>query len=273
MNNSHHSNRERFEERKHGSAPSKQRPKKKFSLSQSPSKKHGVFLIVILAVILIATLTVSVVVKNHSAEEKAKVAETANKTTEETVAKDVYEETLFFGNSFVNTLKNYQIPEGATFLSKIGLNVEQALSFEDNNGNTISSLLTENDYRYIVLVFGENEVGWPYPKTFTEDYGKIIDLIKKSEPKAKIYLMAILPITVEADAKNEDGANNDSIRQFNERIRILAEEKNCVFVPPTASLFTDELTLIPESTTDGVHLTFEYNQIWLKDLKKVLENS
>lgn len=224
----------------------------------------------IAAIVLIVMIIVAVACVGHG--KKPAVEETQPVAAEKTYT-DIFEDTLFFGNSYFITLKTYDIPQGGHFLCKIGLSINQALEYSGDDNATVLDVLKSQGYGHIVLAFGENELGWPSEQTFIDDYIELIKAIRSAAPDIKIFVLSVLPVSADVSEKNEDETNNVRIREFNEYIRIMAEDNGVVFVPPTAELYDSELNLRSEDSTDGVHLSYEYAKLWVDDLKAIMERN
>lgn len=275
-----HSNRERFdqerrmyqeirEEETFQRESQPQRPgSKKKNTKQKPIQRTGIICAIAITAVLFVTIGISVLCSEPTSTK------TENKTEPKAAAaapKDVFEDSAFVGNSYVITLKTYQIPKNAAFFTKVGMNVSETLIYQNDAGQNLNEFIKEKTYHRIFLVFGENELGWNGASVFVEEYAKIIDDIRKVSPKTKLYIMSILPVSAEVDAKNEDQTNNTRIREFNEYLRLLAAEKKVTYVPPTAALFDNNLMLLDKASTDGVHLNNEYCKLWVEDLRSLLE--
>lgn len=94
----------------------------------------------------------------------------------------------------------------------------------------------------------------------------IITQLKKSHPKAKIVIQALLPRAKEAittaNATQVEALSNDRIFQFNRRLAGLADQAGVEFLD-LQPLFSDsEGFLRSELTTDGLHLSTQGYLVW-----------
>ena len=94
----------------------------------------------------------------------------------------------------------------------------------------------------------------------------VIDRLKEDHPDAEIYLQNILPVGTKQEEKH-NYVNNERIAEYNQVIRVLAEQKECFYLD-VASAVTDEAgRLRADWTYDGVHLYIKGSQAWLDYLK------
>ncbi|MGN0601892.1 MAG: GDSL-type esterase/lipase family protein [Oscillospiraceae bacterium] len=185
----------------------------------------------------------------------------------EQVLEDEFDDAAFVGDSrTVGLQMNTNIPK-ASFYASIGLNVSTALT--DNkvdlaNGNkgTVLDGMKEKKFKRIYVMFGINELGWPYPDVFQEKYEKLVNEIKKLQPDATVYVQSILPVSYKAVNTNKV-FTNANVNKFNELIKNAAENTGATYLD-VASVFRDSNGELPtEASTDGIHLVHDYCQKWL----------
>ena len=75
-----------------------------------------------------------------------------------------FRETVILGNSQAQALGNFGLVKNADFVTKVGLSINRVLS--DSDGAAPIERLYGKSYAKAVFVFGENELGWPYPANF-----------------------------------------------------------------------------------------------------------
>ena len=155
----------------------------------------------------------------------------AQKSNSSDIDQNYYQNSAFIGNSFVDGMMNYSLVEGADYFARIGLNVNDAMTKSTSTGTVpvIEELNNGKQYNKIFMIFGENELGWANSDTFVEQYGALIDKAKSYQSTAKIYLLAITPVTKEVSDNNVDNTNNEQIVKYNELIKKLAESKGVVY--------------------------------------------
>jgi hypothetical protein len=112
-----------------------------------------------------------------------------------------------------------------------------------------------------------NEVGTD-PAQFIEKYSQLIDHIQAHQPSAQIYVQAILPVSRATHERNVYMVNNDNIRMFNQLISDMAQAQQVHFIDTYEALADSEGFLPDDASSDGIHLSRDYNQIWMNYLKE-----
>ena len=136
------------------------------------------------------------------------------------------------------------------------------------NGQKLSVMdaLKETTFSKVYIMFGVNETGWVYSRMFQEKYGEMIDTIREINPRAIIYIQAILPVSDKVSSTHSY-ITNKKIMEYNELLQSLAEEKQ-VYYLDTKSAVADKNGSLPENAAvDGIHLVKEYCGKWLEYLK------
>ena len=187
------------------------------------------------------------------------------------IEKDNFSDAVFIGDSRTEGL---QINTGLTtarFLAAKGLMVDTALKnnvikLKNGSRGTVIDGLKEGTYNRVYVMFGMNELGWPYLDVFTSRYEKLITEIKKVQPNATIYVQSILPVS-KAKSDKDSIYNNENISKFNKAIKDMADKNGYIYLD-VASAVTDSNSALPSNaSSDGVHLNKEYSQKWLNYLR------
>lgn len=184
-------------------------------------------------------------------------------TINPTVISDAYyDNCAFLGNSFVDDLFSANLLKNADYFYKTGLSVSDAMTEAMDMGTVpvVDELKNGKQYNRVFLMFGENELGWVSSDLFTEKYAYLIDRVKQYQPTAKIYLLAITPITKKASDENIDNTNNDQIRVYNELIKNLAMQNRVEFSDIYQAVVDKDGNLPANAATDGVHFGKDYYQ-------------
>ena len=108
-----------------------------------------------------------------------------------------------------------------------------------------------------VLILGLNDLGYYKSDSyaFKEDYAKLIDIYYSINPNSTLYLQEILPVPDEAAPYFW---RYKQIPVFCDRIKELAEEKNCVYLSKTSDYA--DFSLI--NSEDHAHYGKEYYFLW-----------
>lgn len=183
---------------------------------------------------------------------------------------DEFEDAAFVGDSrTVGLQMNTNIPK-ASFYASIGMNISTAttdnlVDLENGNKGTVLDGMKEKQFKRIYVMFGINELGWPYPDVFQEKYEALITEIQKLQPDAIIYVQSILPVSDKAVSTNSV-FTNENVNEFNELVKSAAKNTNATYLD-VASVFKDANGKLPEeASTDGIHLVHDYCQKWLEYL-------
>ncbi len=172
----------------------------------------------------------------------------------------------FLGNSHAEALKLYGLIPGADYYTKVGMSVLNVLK-PDDNGKILIESLNNKVYDRVFMMFGENELGWPYPKNFIREYEKIIDEARRILPDADIYIESIFPVSLEVSEKSHNGINNRNIEKYNKLLAELAASKdNVYFINPAEAVTGKDGNLPAEASTDGMHFNYGYCKIWVNYL-------
>ena len=182
---------------------------------------------------------------------------------------ELFTDALFIGNSCIEGLFVQGYAMQADFFSGVGMTVHSAFTDPParHTQSVVELLAGEKQYARIFLLFGINEVGTD-PVLFIEKYGQLIDHIRATQPNAQIYIQSILPVSRAAHERNLYLVNNDNVRLFNGLIYDLTVQKQVHFLNIYEALVDAEGFLPDGASNDGIHLSKDYNQIWINYLKE-----
>lgn len=173
------------------------------------------------------------------------------------VSDDFFSDAAFFGNSLVDGLRMFGGLEhgdfhAATSASVINVTLTKNKKLSTGEECTLFQALTEKQYGKIYILLGINEIGFD-PDYFIQLYSTLLDNIAEAEPEAELYIMSLTPVTREtSDSSGLFTASR--IREYNEALYALAEERGCGFLDLCCAL-SDAFGYLPEEeSTDGIHL-------------------
>ena len=112
-------------------------------------------------------------------------------------------------------------------------------------------------------------------KDIISNYEEIIDNIRKNRSYADICVESLIPIN--RDSEDFDGdffndeLNNDDIKEFNLKLKTLAEEKKVTYIDLYSMLESDG-KLDEDYSDDGIHLNDDGYRQMLKMVKKYTTN-
>lgn len=219
-------------------------------------------------------------VKKDDSENNSKTAddqgsgsdntESSDESTEEssqTEIKDDFADAVFIGDSrTVGLGMNTDRPK-ATFYASTGLNVgtvatSETILLDDGSYGTVYDALKQKQFGRVYIMFGINELGWPYPDVFQEEYETVINKIKELQPDATIYVQSILPVSSLALSTNSV-FTNENVDNFNLYVQNAAANTGSIYID-VASCIKDENGELPlDASTDGIHLIKEYCLKWM----------
>ena len=211
---------------------------------------------------------------SSAAESKADTSSQESSSSDDSAAvydgaamKDDFSDACFIGDSRTLGLGLNCDKAKADFYASQGLNISSALTdqvIELQNGNmgTVLEAVAQREYKRIFVMFGINELGWPYPENFVEKYEELIEGIKAAQPNAAIYVQSILPVA--ASAVNNDAVfTNENINAFNVYVEQAANETGVNYLDING-YFKDNSGMLPEdAAADGIHFVRAYCLKWI----------
>ena len=176
-----------------------------------------------------------------------------------------YSDAAFIGDSRTEALKTYGLLKGADYYTYKGLKVDTVFTEPcidvDGSKMTVMDAIGRKQYKRIYIMLGVNELGWVSTDIFIDDYGKIIDKLKETQPGATIYVQSILPVSAKKSEIDEI-YNNPRINEFNGLIQAMAEEKGATYLPVNTAVMDETGALPAGASTDCVHPNIDYCRKW-----------
>ena len=185
---------------------------------------------------------------------------------------------LFIGDSRTVGLMEYSGLE-SDFFASVGMSVynveDEEVSVPNVGKVTLDQLLSNREYDTIYLMLGINELGYDMDQTVNV-YGKLVEAISKSQPDAKLMILANLHVTQEK-SRNHDYITNERIDEFNDKTAGLADGKNIFYLDANPEYDDENGAMSPEVTSDGAHLYAKYYEQWgtwiKEESQRMLEGS
>lgn len=208
---------------------------------------------------------------DESSEESDSSSDTDSSDSSSKVeVKDDFADAVFIGDSRTVGLGMNTDKPKATFYASIGLNVstvetEESVLLDNGNYGTVLDALKQKQFRRIYIMFGINELGWPYPDVFQEEYEAVINKIKELQPDAVVYVQSILPVSSLATNTNPV-FTNENVENFNLYVQNAAANTGSVYLDVASCLKDENGSLPMEASTDGIHLIREYCTVWMNYL-------
>lgn len=189
----------------------------------------------------------------------------------EAVDVDYFSDAVFIGNSLAQGFMLYGGLKTADMfamqsISVVNIGTEKVINGGEGEYITILDAMARKSYGKVFVMLGINELSWASQETFYSKYADLIDRIRKLEPEAELYLQSITPVT-QSKSENSTTFNNTRIRDYNEVIRQLAEDKEAHYLY-VFDAFADEQGCLPAgSSDDGIHPYSKYYPQWLTYLQ------
>ena len=188
----------------------------------------------------------------------------------EPVLEEYFDDAVFIGNSQIEGISIYSTMKNASVLAGKGIMVDtiftkEVVKTENGSRITIMDALAKEKFGKVYIMLGANELGWAYDYMFIEQYGKVIDEIKRLQPDAKIYVNAIMPVSKKKS--DEDRVyNNTNIDNYNKLILNMTKEKEVYYLDSKEALADEEGNLPEDAGSDGVHFNATYYEKWFNYL-------
>ena len=176
---------------------------------------------------------------------------------------------LFIGDSRTAGLKMYG-KIGATFYASDGMNIYNLWSeaFCEVNGRkvTLEEALSTQEFEKVYIEIGINEMSWGTAEGFAAAYAQTVEKIKELQPKAVIFVQAIMRVT--KDKSERDAVySNERINLRNEKLAELADRKRVFYLDINEALCDEEGHLNSEYTYDEFHLYASKYVLWAEYLR------
>ncbi len=166
---------------------------------------------------------------------------------------DTENEIIFLGNSISDNCEWAELFQNPNVKNR-GIGGDDTDGVLERIGEVVSSKPSK-----VFILIGTNDLA--YGKTVDHiitNYHKILDSISQKSPETEIYIQSVLPVdeAVHWTRKMSD------IRLINEKLQVLASEKDLVYVDLFPLFVNSENKLNPEYSIDGLHLNARGYLLW-----------
>ncbi|MGI5984626.1 MAG: hypothetical protein GXY01_07475 [Clostridiales bacterium] len=192
---------------------------------------------------------------------------------------DYFSDACFIGHSLVNGMNSYFGLSNADFFAVNGASAKYMLTYDgfklstthtDESGNIVpdtgklETALSQKNYGKVYIMLGVNEIGSQphHRQAFSSNMSALIDLVRKTQPNAKLYLISLTPVSQDCSESRKD-VNRDNSIAFNSVIKQLCKDKKAYYLN-VFDLLCDNDGFLPKSAcmSDGIHLLSpEYTKI------------
>ena len=187
------------------------------------------------------------------------------------VGADYFSDACFIGHSLVNGMRSYLGFSSTDFFAKNGASAKYFTSYTDlelasthldDKGYTVrdkgslEDAMKYKSYNKVYIMLGVNEIGTSAAsaKSFYTSMSGIIELVRKYQPNAKIYLISLTPVSQTCSESNKS-INRDNIIAFNGVLKQLCKDKKAYYLN-VFDLLCDNGGFLPDGAamSDGIHL-------------------
>ena len=181
-----------------------------------------------------------------------------------------FDDALFIGDSRVAGLA-MNSGTNATFYAVTSFQLYRYKTFkvvQTPSGKVpIFDAMPYDKFTKIYIKVGLNELGSVTDEPFFDAYTSLINDLRVMQPRAIIYIQAILPVT-QVKSQTDKVHCNENIKKRNENLKSFAELMKCYYVD-VGPYFADETgALKAETTADGIHMYSKYMPMWIDALRK-----
>ena len=180
----------------------------------------------------------------------------------------VFDNCAFVGNSMFEALHAYGVVTHGAFFTTVGLNINTVYTETATHGSIpVINELNTGSYIGVLLMFGQNELGWPDINVFIQKYANLIRDVKSRQPNARVFVTGMPPITKTLSDRNENGITNENINYINSLLADLASRFGyCRYIPVPEGMYGANDALPEAASGDGLHLNMTYSRIWAEYL-------
>lgn len=131
--------------------------------------------------------------------------------------------------------------------------------------------VTDGKPEKIFLLIGINDVSHGLTvEQLAEKYERLVKRIREESPNTRLYVQSVMPINNEFKRYKGLTGKEQIIKDFNKRIKKIAENNNAEYIDLWPVLADSKGNLSKELTNDGLHLNGKGYQKWTSILKPYL---
>lgn len=179
-----------------------------------------------------------------------------------------YDNAVFVGNSIADGIALYGLLPQTDIYAKVGLSLDSVYTTAaDNDSTAIADQLKSRKYSKVFLCFGEAELSSKDTSDFEDKYSELIEKVKSYQQSARIYLVAIPPVSQDTE---ENGMDVRNITDYNDTIKKLAESEDVYYADAYTALADDDGYLKSGVSSDGINLN---RDCYIEMLNYIADNS
>lgn len=172
-----------------------------------------------------------------------------------------FADACFIGHSIVNGMSTHFRFTSADFYAVNGANTKSILTHESfaipdsAEKGTLSQALEAKSYGKVYIMLGTNEAGATASsrQNFTANLKAVIDLVRRTQPNAKIYLFSLTPVSIACSETRAD-LSRDNIIKYNSIIKQLCKDYKAYYLNVFDLLVnSDGFLPVEVCSSDGIH--------------------
>ena len=181
--------------------------------------------------------------------------------------KDYFSSSLFIGDSISTGLSLYGFLDQDNVFAQQGLAPSTALD-ADIDGVTLSDKIASFKPKKIFIMLGTNSVGYADNDTLAESMNELVGKIT-GLTTAKVYVISIPPVTLEAEQSSENALTKSDITDYNAKLKNAINGSGAIFIDLNSVLSdSDGYFNADYAEMDGIHFMGKTYEVMLSYLQK-----
>ena len=204
-----------------------------------------------------------------SATESADSSSDTSADTQPTIDfdKEYFSSSLFIGDSISTGLSLYGFLDQDNVFAQQGLAPSTALDAEID-GATLSDKIASFKPKKIFIMLGTNSVGYADNETLATSMNELVEKIA-GLTTAKIYVISIPPVTLEAEQSDENALTKKDIDDYNEKLKTAVSGSGAAFIDLNSVLSNSDGYFDADyAEMDGIHFMGTTYEVMLSYLQK-----
>lgn len=177
---------------------------------------------------------------------------------------------VMLGDSITNGFKlKKAFPDRDIYNRGIGCDQPEWFDLERGALHRLNPEKFHSDPTDIFIMLGANGLGNTDAsiQKYLNQYQRILHVLKENYPAAKIYIQSGLP------TRERYLRINEPMKKYNVKLRELALKNQAQYIDLHPLFLNEDGEMKAEYTRDGIHLTLEGYQPWIKVLKKIFKET
>lgn len=192
---------------------------------------------------------------------------------------DFFDDAVFIGDSVTYMLYNYEMANDVlgdvqflvrgSYSAFHAVNNTMLMNFRGGSMK-LPEAIAATGAKKAFFMLGTNDIGaYGIEKTMA-NWDAMITAIREKSPDIEIYIQSMTPVWTGGE---KGGLNNVRADEFNEELKVFAEENNCIYVD-IASYMKDATGGMAQKycSDEYVHLTEAGAKVWIQVLKAFAES-